>query len=179
MIKFHGTITKEQALKTIDLCLDNSLLYMQEAEKLNDASMTDHIPIFIEFALEEIGKAKIILDKIRAQKSITIEESDGFYDHPTKLEEAVKLFELSPTQRTELQKMMDQVLFGIFEITLKGIKKTLTQGHEMRLGSAFVDLDLNTGEPRLGNYLGENYQNLLIKTTFSVINNMREERKSP
>ena len=91
-------ITCEQAKKAIELCFENAKSFLNDADILIKNNVPNHISIPIEFALEEVGKAKIIFDKLDSDNSIIIDDKDGFYDHVTKLKKCTELFELDPSE---------------------------------------------------------------------------------
>jgi AbiV family abortive infection protein len=62
------------------MCLDNARSYLDDADMYISNNKTDHLAIPIEFAMEEIGKAKIIFDKIEKNHSkILLSSKDGIY----------------------------------------------------------------------------------------------------
>ena len=62
-------LTREQAEKSITMCLDNAWSYLDDADMYISNNRTGHLAIPIEFAMEEIGKGKIIYDKIEKNNS--------------------------------------------------------------------------------------------------------------
>jgi len=95
--KTQHQLTLEQAEKSITMYLDNALSYLDDADMYLSNNRTEHLAIPIEFAMEEIGKAKIIYDKIEKNNSkiLLSNKKDGIYDHPTKMKKAVSLIELN------------------------------------------------------------------------------------
>src|SRR3990167_4904041 len=93
--KTEYQLTQEQAKKAIEMCLENAESYLNDADMYVSNNKTEHLAIPIVFAIEEIGKAKIIYDKIEKDSSkISLSYKDGIYDHKTKTEKAISLIEL-------------------------------------------------------------------------------------
>jgi len=164
--KTQYQLTREQAERTIKMCLDNAWSYLDDVDMYISNNRTDHLAIPIEFAMEEIGKAKIIYDKIEKNNSkILISDSeDGIFDHPTKMKKAVSLIEINFDDEIGEAIMTSQMLFGDEMATdyfldhssiadkikqEKELKDIGEQGHKMRLASSFVDFDPSTNEPKL------------------------------
>ncbi len=124
-----------------------------------------YVPILMQFAFEEIGKAKIIYDKIRSvsqANTITLTKSDHLYDHEFKLKVFLQL----------LEEMHDEIKTGVvfsnypegnkqaskesepfLRNSKSAIRELIEQGHRLRLDSSFVDFDVQTGEPKIGHNL--------------------------
>ncbi len=79
--KTQYKLTQEQANKAIKMCLENARSYLNDADMYISNNKTHHLAIPIEFAMEEIGKAKIIFDKIGNNSKIPLSYTDGFYWH--------------------------------------------------------------------------------------------------
>jgi len=92
--KTQYTLTQEQANKAIKMCLENAESYLSDAEMYISNNKTNHLAIPIEFAMEEIGKAKIIFDKIGNNSKILLSYEDGIYSHETKVMKVISLIEL-------------------------------------------------------------------------------------
>ncbi|MDH3516276.1 MAG: AbiV family abortive infection protein [Nitrosopumilus sp.] len=157
-------MTREQAEKAITMCLDNAWSYLNDADMYVSNNRTDHLAIPIEFAMEEIGKAKIIYDKIEQSNSkILLSSKDGIYSHLTKMEKAVSLIELDGSDELADEMAEDLLLGGysgfdysldlstISNIIKKEIelKNTGKQGHDIRLASSYIDFDPITNEPKI------------------------------
>jgi len=161
--KTQYQLTREQAEKAITMCLDNAWSYLDDADMYVSNNRTDHFPIPIEFAMEEIGKAKIIYDKILENNSkILLSNKDGIYSHETKMKKAISLIELDGSDEIG-DRMAESLLMGdgmidvsfdyskILEIITKEreLKDKGKQGHKIRLASSFVDFDTATNEPKI------------------------------
>ena len=80
--KTEFQLTQEQAKKAIDMCLENAESYLHDADMYVSNNKTDHLATPIVFAMEEIGKAKIIYDKKENSGSkSSLSNKDGIYDH--------------------------------------------------------------------------------------------------
>lgn len=170
-------LTHEQAEKAIEMCLDNARSYLDDADMYISKNKTDHLAIPIEFAMEEIGKAKIIYDKMSNNDSkILLSYKDGIYGHETKTKKAISLIELDVSE-----KMADALVLGdepidylfdpltiSFNIQQENeLKNTGKQGHSIRLASSYVDFDSVTGEPKIEKYSGDLAK--LIEALYQII----------
>ena len=162
--KTQYQLTQEQAEKDIKMCLDNAWSYLDDADMYISNNRKDHLAIPIEFAMEEIGKAKIIYDKTEQSNSkILLSSKDGIYSHLTKMQKAVSLIELDGSDDLGDAMAEDLILDGdsgfdyslnlstISNIIKKEIelKNTGKQGHDIRLASSYVDFDPITNEPKI------------------------------
>ena len=107
-------ITKKQANKAFELCIDNINSFIQDIEILLKESKFDHIIIQIQFAMEELGKAKILADKINDNSSdkIILSRDDGWLDHEKKVEIASELIDLPRYQKSLLDSLIGYDLMG-------------------------------------------------------------------
>ena len=170
--KTRHQLTQEQAKKSIIMCLDNAWSYLDDADMYISNARIKHLAIPIEFAMEEIGKAKIIYDKMEKNDSkiLLSNDEDGIYDHPTKMKKTVSLIELNFDDEIGEAMMTDQLIFGgslEFESFIdqskildkikqeKELKDIGKQGHKIRLASSFVDFDATTSEPKIEKSTGD------------------------
>ncbi len=160
------TITKKQANIAFELCLDNVNSFIDDTEILLKENKFDHIIIPIQFAMEELGKAKIFLEKINKNSSdkITLSKNDGWLDHEKKVEIASELIGLPSYQKEILKSFSVPDLDGfppdflkevIEDDEVEELKDKAKQGHSLRLESSFVSFDKESGEPTLGNRLSK------------------------
>ncbi len=154
----------EQAVKAISLCKENAISYMDDAMHLWLKDRLTHIPIFIEFAMEEIGKAKIILSKlgtVTRTNTITITASDGVYSHERKLKAFADMLALSREEwlrvgihlDDQLSITLDKNARALLENDARQAIEQARKGHQIRVESAFVDFDPKTNEPKIGHNL--------------------------
>ncbi len=125
-----------------------------------------YVPVLMQLAFEEIGKAKIIYDKIKSvsqANTITLTKSDHLYDHEFKLKVFLQLLEEThedeiktgvvfsnyPEENKQASKESEPCLRNL----KSSIKELIEQGHRLRLDSSFVDFDVQTGEPKIGHNL--------------------------
>ena len=163
--KTQYQLTQEQAKKAIKMCLENARSYLNDADMYISNNKTDHLAIPIEFAMEEIGKAKIIFDKIVKNSSkIPLSYKDGIYWHETKTKKAISLIDLDVSE-----KMANALVLGddVFDYLLDPLtisvnitqeielKNTGKQGHDIRLASSYVDFDSVTNEPKIEKSSGD------------------------
>lgn len=81
-------MTYDEAYKAVELCYANARSFLKDFMILHSKKKFDHLSEPLEFALEEIGKAIIITEKLRNSNTnpITLETvKDGLYDHERKL----------------------------------------------------------------------------------------------
>ena len=153
-------LTKQQAEKSIELCLESARSFLQDAEISIENNKKDHLAIPIELALEEIGKAKIIYDKISSEDSkIDLSYKDGIYDHTTKLKLAIPLLDLPDDDDEIIESIMfgDDLSYHLLDPSVHiankkkadELKNSATEGHVLRLASSFVDFDSKTNEPKI------------------------------
>lgn len=175
--KTQYSLTKDQAEKTINMCIENARSYLDDADMYISKDRTEHLAIPIVFAMEEIGKAKIIFDKMADNNSkILLSYKDGIYDHIIKTKKAISLIELDVSE-----KIVEGLLLGGDEfdylynpLTISSIvtkenelKNTGKQGHKIRLASSFVDFDSVTNEPKIEKSSGDLTK--LIKSLSKII----------
>jgi len=159
-------LTQKQAEKAITMCLDNAWSYLEDADMYVSNKRTEHLVIPIEFAMEEIGKAKIIYDKMEKNNSkiLLSNDEDGIYDHLIKLEKTMLLIELDIDDEIGEAMALSDLVMGIqqwYESFLdqskisdkikqeKELKNMGKQGYKIRLASSFVYFDTITNEPKL------------------------------
>ena len=175
--KTEYQLTQEQAKKAIEMCLENAESYLNDADMYVSNNKTEHLAIPIVFAIEEIGKAKIIYDKIEKDSSkISLSYKDGIYDHKTKTEKAISLIELDVGEKMAnglilgddiLDYLLDPLTIS-FNISKENeLKNTGKQGHGIRLASSYVDFDPITSDPKIGKSSGDLTK--LIKNLFEII----------
>ena len=151
-------LTEEQAEKAIKMCLDNAWSYLDDADLLISKNKTDHLAIPVVFAMEEIGKAKIIYDKKEEGNSqIFLSYKDGIYSHEIKTKKVNSLIEVDVGEKIAKALLLGDV--GGFLVDSETIsesireetelKNTGNQGHDIRLTSSYVDFDIETNEPKI------------------------------
>jgi AbiV family abortive infection protein len=175
--KTQFQLTKEQTEKAIKMCLENAESYLNDTDMYISNKKINHLAIPIVFAIEEIGKAKIIYDKLEKDNSkISLSREDGIYDHKIKTEKAISLIELDVGE-----KMLNGLIFGddmldylLDPLTISvnirkenELKNTVKKGHGIRLASSYVDFDPITNEPKIDKSSGDLTE--LIKNLFEII----------
>jgi len=151
-------ITKIQANVGLDYCINNISSFIEDVEILLEKNKLNHIIIPIQFAIEELGKAKILLDKIKSCTSdkITISNKDGWIDHKKKVEIASHYIDLPDYQKKFIFDFSpeyfvpDFLAEEIIDEEVNELKDKAKRGHSIRLESSFVYFDKETGEPKLG-----------------------------
>jgi len=151
-------LTITQANVGLDYCINNINSFIEDVEILLEKNKLDHIIIPIQFAMEELGKAKILLDKIKSCSSdkITISTEDGWLDHKKKVEIASHYIDIPNYQKEFIFDNSPEFFFPDFlaEEIINGevdeLKDKAKRGHSIRLESSFVYFDKETGEPKLG-----------------------------
>ncbi len=157
-------ITKKQANEAFGLCIDNINSFIQDVEIMLKENKFDHIIIPIQFAMEELGKAKILVDKINNSSSdkITLTKNDGWLDHEKKVEIASELIDLPRYQKELIESLIgyDPIDFTpdfltdvIVDSEVEVLKDKAKQGHLLRLESSFVGFNQETGDPIIGKRL--------------------------
>lgn len=160
------TITVSQAHKSINMCKSNAWALMNDAIFLCANDRLQYVPILMQFAFEEIGKAKIIYDKIKSASqanTITLTKSDHLYDHEFKLKVFLQLLEEAHENEIkagvvfsnyhEENKQASKESKPFLRNSKSAIRELIEQGHRLRLDSSFVDFDIQTGEPKIGHNL--------------------------
>ena len=154
-------ITKKQANEAFGLWKDNIHSFILDIEILLKESKLDHIIIPIQFAMEEIGKAKILANKINESSSdkITLTKYDGWLNHEKKVEIASELIDLPRYQESLLTSLTGYDLVGfppsflmdvIRDDEVDELRNKAKQGHSLRLESSFVGFNQETGDPIIG-----------------------------
>jgi len=174
--KTEFQLTKEQAKKAIEMCLENAESYLNDADMYISNNKTDHLATPIVFAMEEIGKAKIIYDKLENSSSkIALSNKDGIYDHKIKTEKDSSLIELDVGEKIAKSLLLGDVdgyLVDPLTISVNireenELKNTGKKGHDIRLTSSYVDFDSVTSEPKIEKSSGD--LSKLIKNLFEII----------
>lgn len=174
--------TQEQAEKPIQMCLDNARSYLDDADMYISNNKTEHLAIPIVFAMEEIGKAKIIFDKItRDSSKILLSYKDGIYSHKTKAQKVISLIDLD-VRGDIAEETAEGLLLGddggfdylLDPLTISDkikqeieLKNTGKQGHDIRIVNSYVDFDSNTNEPKIERSSGDLTK--LIQNLFEII----------
>ena len=140
--KTQFQLTPELANKAIKMCLENAESYLNDVDMYISNNKTDHLAIPIAFAMEEIGKAKIIYDKLEENNSkIQLSYKDGIYWHDTKIKKAISLIDLDIDEEIAESLLLGDVPsdFLLDPSTILGLvkqenelKNTGTRGHEIR-----------------------------------------------
>ena len=170
-------ITKKQANVALGLCIDNINSFVKDTEIMLKENKFDHIIIPIQFAMEELGKAKIFVEKISNSSSdkIILSKDDGWLNHEKKVEIASELIDLPRYQKALLESLSEIIppcfppgfppgappgfplgfpsgfLTDVIEDEeIEELKDKAKKGHSLRLESSFVDFDKESGDPRLG-----------------------------
>ena len=174
--KTEYQLTPEQAKKAIDMCLENAESYLNDADMYVSNNKTDHLAIPIVFAMEEIGKAKIIYDKIENNNSkISLSYKDGIYSHEAKTEKTNSLIELDVGEKIAKALLLGDIDgYLVDPLTISEnirkeneLKDTGKKGHGIRLTSSYVDFDPVTSEPKIEKSSGD--LSKLIKNLFEII----------
>lgn len=174
--KTEHQLTQEQAKKAIEMCLENAESYLNDADMYISNNRTDHLAIPIAFAIEEIGKAKIIYDKIeKGDSKISLSHKDGIYDHEIKTGKANSLIELDVGEKIAKSLLLGDVEgYLVDSLTITSyirkeneLKNTVKKGHGIRLASSYVDFDSLTSEPKIEKSSGD--LSKLIKNLFGII----------
>lgn len=167
--KTQYNLTKDQAEKVINMCLENARSYLDDADMYISKDRTEHLAIPIVFAMEEIGKAKIIFDKMLDNDSkISLSYKDGIYNHVTKTKKTISMVEIDLGEEVA-DKIAEDLILGdyAFDYTLDQktiwdnivqeieLKNTGKKGHDLRLASSYVDFDSNTNEPKIKKSSGD------------------------
>lgn len=175
--KTEYQLTPEQAKASIELCLENAESYLNDADMYISNNKTNHLATPIVFAMEEIGKAKIIYDKLEKNNSkISLSYKDGIYSHETKTEKTISLIELDVGEKMANALVLGDDLFDYLldPLTIsfniqkeKELKNTGKQGHVIRLASSYVDFDPVTNNPKIEKSSGD--LSKLIKNLYEII----------
>jgi len=157
--KTQYSLTKDQAEKAINMCLENARSYLDDADMYISKDRTEHLAIPIVFAMEEIGKAKIIFDKMTDNDSkILLSYKDGIYDHVIKTKKAISMIELDVGEEIAnslifgddmIDYLYDPLTISVNIAQEIELKNTGKKGHDIRLASSYVDFDSVTNEPKI------------------------------
>lgn len=156
--KTQYNLTEEQAKEAIKMCLDNARSYLDDVDMYISNNKTDHLAISIAFAMEEIGKAKIIFNKTKGSSEITLSYIDGIYSHETKMKQAISMINLDMDEKMAESLMLgddpfdyllDPLVISRIISKERELKNSGKQGHKIRLTSSFVDFDPATNEPKI------------------------------
>lgn len=177
-------LTKKQANLAIGLCIDNSTSFIDDANILFEKNKLNHIIIPIEFAIEELGKAKIILDKIKTTDSdtITLDKQDGWLNHRSKVDVALELIDIPVGYKQLLglvfgdgpeDYLLDPLAMAAIEDEVKTLKEKTKKGHDLRLESSFVDFDNETFDPKLSRGMTKDEAEMFLRSMDDAISRFR------
>ena len=89
--KDYYVLTTDQAGKALRLCLDNAESYLQDIDISVNNKKYDHLFIPLSYAVEEIGKARMLLDGLcRNYGGLIVITTDITKDHRLKLNQAIE-----------------------------------------------------------------------------------------
>ncbi len=171
--KYTINIPKNKLKEGIALCLDNASSFLLDASKMLQADRLDHAPVPIVFAMEELGKVKILTSKINlgeldqelsSQDEITLTEQDGFLDHETKLKKGADMLRIPPRasaaytfalalKRTYSLASLDPLTQLMQNNGLNKLKEKAKKLHKVRLSSSFIGWNNKSKEWELGHDL--------------------------
>jgi AbiV family abortive infection protein len=154
------TLSSKDAKEAIHLCLSNAETFLDDAELLIAQKRVSNVVVPIQIALEEIGKSRIILDKIMDQDDmvddvkIELSTQDGIFNHKAKLQAALSLVSLPFEESSDLDerfnaKSCPQIGNYVWELKMaeeKELRQRAKQGHYSRLDSCYVDFDNSSGK---------------------------------
>lgn len=184
MTKRELELSKDQAFKTIELCLKNAREFLEESELLFKNNKTAHMPIFLQFTAEELGKSKIVLKKLETSSDkILIRDSDGIFHHITKSNTLENEIDIPIDQKMLLgfvigddllDYLFDPIVIACIEDEKKKLRTLIKEGHKSRLSSSFMDFD-NIGNPILGHNISTDNLDLILKALKESLLNIEKE----
>lgn len=169
--KFTKTFTqsRENAKKTVRLCFDNAKDHLEDAKVLISQGQISHIVNPIEFALEELGKADFIIERLKENtQTITYDfllHDDSLYKHETKAERIIPKIKLSDYDKHVMHTRIANWFTSIGHIPIDSmvedhseqlnalnedeLKNHALKGSNLRMDTNYVNIDHSTGEPSL------------------------------
>ncbi|HKZ61935.1 MAG TPA: AbiV family abortive infection protein, partial [Nitrososphaera sp.] len=173
-------LTNEQTWKALKLCLDN-VADLLDLAALHITTKRYRLLLFVQFALEEAGKAMIIMDKLANPNEVVITTADCIYDHETKMLKALERIDL-PDEWHIIREYFrppvnyewpDSVVY--FAEDRERLIGTAKHGHRVRLESLFVEFDPITRDPYIATNVDWKHWTVLYKSTAKLQNQLRRE----
>jgi len=178
-------LTREQANKAIEMCLQNAKSFLEDAKMNIKNRKTDHLSIPIVYSLEEIGKAKMIQDAMSTNSDNIILEYDPRTYHEKKLSRAVEILDVPFADRFQIDMLFDmEEWMGTSSMAISAtendrtkLKNIANSTHNLRKKTAFVNFDSNTNEP----YLETDNSELipLIQSISELIDDFHNNKQYP
>lgn len=187
-LTFPFTQTKEQAKKAIINLFKNVDMYILEANVKYKKEEFEHIAIPITFAMEQLGQCRLILSKLKlSPESITFENSDNMFFHPTNIDRFKQELEISEDKKEWLDDVWRNSPFPIFDIDHvvdefkhlydDEMREPMNSAHTDRLKSAFV-VFRNDGETILNTVLSKSIADTRIEAVEKIRKKLQTELES-
>ena len=186
-------IPVEKIEEGIKLCIEHAQSYFIDAEFLLERGSVDHALSLTILGLEELGKSKIIFEKLEnALRNNSLEiiftSQNGFYDHSKKIQAAIPLLDL-PMQEKIMQSLMwsrrdrhgrrDPLGYLINGVTRMMINRELNERRgmittDLRLRGSYVDFDFKKNTWLLGSGIARDQAEKVIASAKEASENMKE-----
>ena len=101
-------ISKEQAVKAIDLCLQNTTGFLEDARVLFSAKKLQRIWMAYENALEELGKTKKMLEQLEQGNNLIQMNNEIRTNHPTQLNTIKNEIEIPEDRVNEYERIWSE-----------------------------------------------------------------------
>ena len=193
-------LTRQQAYDATKLCLKNARDFLDDAKMHYENKRLQHIRIPLVFALEEAGKAKVMMDQLQAGDSVIEMNPTMRRGHQIKVDYIKQFVKVSPQKEQYyedvwsnfpfLSPTVEPVFTGEAEEMRKMFKQQMgkeasekfvkldqdilngliTGASEKRLGT-FVNFDENTHDANLAPPMREGDCDLLIDTLYNMLDN--------
>jgi AbiV family abortive infection protein len=173
-------LTRHQAHNAIPMCLSNAKEYLEDAKIKYEKRRLQHIRIEFQFALEELGKAKVMMDQMNAGNQ-TIQMSNAIRKtRQIKVDHIKNLIKVPSAKEKEYEDVWANFPMPFIQMAAKRIAEKfavldqdiitdiVTDGHNKRLRT-FVNFDDNTCDPYLDGPMREGDCQLMIRVIEEII----------
>lgn len=176
-------ISKSHALQAIEMCLTNAQNYLDDANALYSQRKLEHIWVSYQFAFEELGKAKAMIDQLE-QNTIPVKMNNAIRTkHQIKIDYIKDLIKITPEREKYYHDTWSNFplfnMFGDIEKTKNSfvaldqeiVNQLVTDGHEKRK-RAFVNFKPD-GTPHLDDKMREGDCVIISEIIQKIIEDLR------
>lgn len=181
-------LTRTQAYDAIPMCLSNAKEYLEDAKIKYEKRRLKHIRIEFQFALEELGKAKVMMDQMNAGNQTITMNNAIRKTHQIKVDYIKSLITVPPAKEKEYEDIWTGFPMPFIQMDAKRIAgkfaaldqdiitDIVTDGHNKRLRT-FVNFDDNTHDPYLDGPMREGDSQLMIEVIEKLIDDFQSQAK--
>lgn len=176
-------LTRTQAIDATKLCLYNTKEYLEDARVLYEKRRLQHIRISFQFALEETGKAKAMIDQLNAGNSIIEMNHAMRKEHQPKIDYIKNLIKVPPEREKYFEDVWSAFPMSFIQMNANHFAKKFVEldqdilndiiddAHEKRLRT-LVNFDGNTHDAYLDPPMREGDCEIMIEVITKLFNDL-------